>query len=260
MLQFARRVAGCAGVWLAAALLSVAVEAQTQTDLVARVERQLAQARARFQTETNDDAALWEYGRACYDFAQLASNRTERAEIAEQGIAVCRQLIARRPDSVAGHYYLGMNLGQLADTKRNLAALKMVKEMEQEFQKAADLEAGFDHAGPDRNLGLLYLQAPAIISVGSRSKAHQHLQRAVELAPDYPENRLNLCEAYLKWGEYNGALRQIKALKELWPAARRQLDGTSWAPAWQDWEQRLEQAKKKVDASSRVTRSPRVSV
>ena len=150
-----------------------------------------------------------------------------------------------------------MNLGQLADTKRNLAALKMVKEMEREFQAAADLDDRIDYAGPERNLGLLYLQSPVIVSIGSRAKAQQHLRRAVELAPEYPENRLNLIEAGLKWGDRAGARRELKALEEHWPQAQHQLTGETWAASWANWKKRLADAADKLGESLKALESPR---
>jgi len=50
--------------------------------------------------------------RAVMISADFATNNTERAALAEQGIAACRQLLAREPKSAPGHYYLGMNFGQ----------------------------------------------------------------------------------------------------------------------------------------------------
>ena len=35
----------------------------------------------------------------------------------------------------------------------------------------------------------------------------------MELAPRYPENRLNLIEAYLKWGERTGAHRELQGAR-----------------------------------------------
>src|ERR1051326_2638785 len=143
-----------------------------------------------------------------------------------------------------------MNLGQLAQT-RGLGALKLVKQMEGEFTIAKDLDEHFDYAGPDRNLGLLYLGAPVLASIGSRSKARQHLKRAVELAPEYPENRLNLIEAYSKWGDRHDATRELKALEEGWDAARVQFAGEQWFSSWVDWEERLKKVKKKVEEPSK---------
>ena len=75
------------------------------------------------------------------------------------------------------------------------------------------------------DLGLLYRDAPVIGSVGSRTRAREHLRRAVEMAPQYPENRLNLIEAYMKWGERTGAYRELQTLEATWPAARTNFVG-----------------------------------
>ena len=64
-----------------------------------------------------------------------------------------------------------MNLGQLARTEY-LGALTLVKQMEQEFKAAGGLDPQFDHAGPKRNLGLLYRDAPGWpVSIGNPSKS-----------------------------------------------------------------------------------------
>ncbi len=223
-----------------------------QTNLPARFREAYAESRVRYQHDTNDLETAWQFTRACFDLAQAATNNTDRARIADEGIAIGRRLIGRKPDLVQMHYYLGMNLGQLADTKRNLAALRIVDEMEREFEAARKLDEHFDHAGPDRNLGLLYFEAPSFISIGSRSKARQHLQRAVELAPDFPENRLNYLEALLKWGDRSEALRELKAVAERWRAARQGMDALEWSANRPDWEKRFSAAKKKLgdDAKS----------
>jgi hypothetical protein len=150
-----------------------------------------------------------------------------------------------------------MNLGKLADTKRNLSAFKIVKEMEREFQAVRDLDNQFDFAGADRNLGLLYEQAPAVISVGSRSKARQHLLRAAALSADYPENRLNLAEAALRWRDLKTAQRELAALEDLWSSAREKFAGVAWEASWADWNSRLEQLRIKAKQLAKPLASPR---
>jgi tetratricopeptide (TPR) repeat protein len=215
-------------------------------DSYTRIKKVYVEARARYQAATNNSEAGWQFARACFDRAVAATNNAERAKMAEEGIAVLRQVVARDPRVIQAHYYLGMNLGQLADTKRNASALKIVDEMEAEFKAAHDIDEHFDYAGPDRNLGLLYAQAPSLVSIGSRTKARQHLRRASELAPDYPENRLNLIEAYLKWGDRSGAWREYKALEGIWPDAHKKLTGDEWAASWVGWENRFSVVKKKL--------------
>ena len=212
----------------------------------ARAREMFAAAQKRLGAEPTNAVAAWEFARACYDCAEYATNNTERALLAKQGITTCRRALTLDAGSAPAHYYLGMNLGQLARTK-SLGALRIVDEMEREFKAARQLDEHFDFAGPDRNLGLLYLQAPAFASVGSRSKARQHLQRAAQLAPDFPENRLNLAEAYLKWADTDRAARELKTLDKLWPIAHTNLTGAAWAASWFDWEARLKRARQKIE-------------
>jgi hypothetical protein len=125
------------------------------------------------------------------------------------------------------------------------------------FKRACELDAGFNHAGPERTLGLLYRDAPPIASVGSRSKARHHLQRAVELAPGYPDNRLNLIESDLKWGDRNGAVRELKALEAMLPEAREAFAGPAWEASWKEWNQRIVQVRPKVEKPPPSLRTPR---
>jgi tetratricopeptide (TPR) repeat protein len=227
-----------------------------QTGFAAYAQRNFQAAQARYRNAPGEVAAAWTFSRACFDLADLATNKTERASLAEQGIAAAQQAIARASNSAAAHYYLGMNLGQLART-RGLSALKLVNQMQRAFTRAHDLEEQLDWAGPDRNLGLLYRDAPAFASIGSRSKAREHLKRAVELAPRYPENRLNLVETYLNWGEPNSAQRELTVLETTWPGARTNFVGEAWAASWADWEPRLKMLKKKVEGPAKSLGAPR---
>jgi tetratricopeptide (TPR) repeat protein len=196
-------------------------------------------AKARYQTNVNDDALALKFASACFDRADLASKDSVRASMAREGIQVCRRWLQRAPDQAAAHYYLGMNLAQMARTK-NLGALPIVKEMEKEWLATLALDAHCDYAGADRNLGLLYRDAPGFpLSIGSRLKAEQHLQRAVELNPEYPENHLNLIETHLK-RKPSAVAAEYEKLRAILPAARKQFSGPPWQSAWEDWDPRLQ--------------------
>jgi len=220
------------------------------------VRKAFHDAQMRYEKEPRNNEAAWQFARACFDLADLATNNAQRIEIADQGIAACKQLLSRDSNSAPGHYYLGMNLGQVAQT-RGLGALKLVTEMEREFSAARDLDSSFDYAGPDRNLGLLYRDAPAMVSIGSRTRAKKHLQRAVELAPNYPENHLNLIEAYVKWNERNAAHNELKTVEELLPRSRANFGGKAWEASWADWEERLRKIRKKLEEPAKAIPSPR---
>jgi hypothetical protein len=210
----------------------------TITNFYAYYEKIYLAARKSFQAASNDYQLAWQLGRACFDLGEFATNNTQRAAVAAEGIAACRQVVMNKPEWAAGHYYLALNLAQLARTK-SLGALKLVREMERYFNLARGLDPKIDYAGPDRGLGLLHRDAPGWpISIGNKSKARQHLLRAAELAGQYPENPLNLVESYLVWGEKKPALAKLKELEAILGKARTNYVGDPWAASWRDWSNR----------------------
>lgn len=200
-----------------------------------------------YEANTNNAEAAWNFGRACWDMSSLQTDSSAEARYAQEGIDACRAAVALAPGSAPAHYYLGMDLGQLADTRHNLSGFKMVKDIEREFLAAHALDKHFDFAGSSRNLGLLYRDAPSIISIGSRTKSRQYLEEAVELAPEFPENQLNLVESYLKWDYKTEAQRQFGELEKRWPQAQKQFTGVPWQMTWTDWNKRLDAIKKKLE-------------
>jgi hypothetical protein len=223
--------------------------------------QEFIRARDQLQLDANNPTNAWMFARAAFDFAEFSTNDTQRASLARQGIAACRKLIAANPKIAAGHYYLAMNLGQLARTEF-LGALRLVREMEREFQAAAKLDAGFDHAGPERNLGLLYREAPGWpISIGSRHESLPYSEQAARLARDYPENHLNLMESYLKWNNPDAAKKELHTLDSIWSMARTNLAGAKWAQTWVNWSLRRDAARRQLDdqPAARPAKPPKIN-
>ena len=222
----------------------------------AQAERLFYQAQARFQKHSDDPEAAWEFARACFDWADLPANDSHRGEIAQKGIDAARRALERNSRLAAAHYYLALNLGELARTKK-LGALRLVDEMETELKSTITLDPRFDDAGPHRSIGLLYRDAPGWpTSLGSRSKARLHLRKAVELSPDYPDNWLCLLESYLKWGEKNAVDSQLPHVEQVFDRARKTLTGQAWEANWADWEPRWEKIRAKTAALSKHLDSP----
>jgi hypothetical protein len=214
--------------------------------LAARAERLFQEHRTAFVRQPTDATVAWKFSRACFDWAEFATNNPQRAAIAQDGIQAARKALTLDTNLAAAPYYLGLNLGQLARVKR-FSALWLVEEMRDQFEAARRLDSRFDFAGPDRNLGLLYLQAPGWpVSVGNRALARKHLEQAVALEPDYPENRLNLLEARLGWREKEALERELEALTELLPRARNRFAGEAWASGWLDWDRRWNEAQRRA--------------
>ena len=242
---------------LAAVCLPLAIPISSQTPPSQQRARQaLEAARQQYESDRSSVEAAWRLGRAAYDLADLADDKDERKAMADLGIDACRQAIAHDPDAAPAHYYLALNLGQLAQVKR-FSALKLLHQMEHALLTAQKIDPKLDYAGPDRSLGMLYLEAPPYpISVGSRSEARNHLQAAVRLSPEFPENRICLAEAYARWGEARNLETELGAIEKLLPDARTRFDEAKWHTDWHAWEQRLA---KLLKAHDRLDANPKVS-
>jgi tetratricopeptide (TPR) repeat protein len=198
---------------------------------------------------TNAEVA-WKLGRAFFDLAEFPKDKDEQASLAEKGISACKTAVSLSSNSVAAHYYLGLNLGQLSRTK-GLGALRTIGPMQRAFEVSLALDETFDHAGPHRNLGYLFRDAPTWAGIGDRAKAKKHLERAVALDPEYMENRLALLEGRINWKQWDVAARELAAIRAAWPDAKAKVVTAAERAVWWDWEELLRRLSEKIDAKQR---------
>lgn len=228
------------------ALAGTVARADATPEQVARFTRVYESAGDAYRAAPHDVRKAWEFARACFDRAEVISAEKVKASIASEGIAACRAAIKTSPANAPSHYYLGLNLGQLAQTK-SIGALKLVRQMEDTWLTARTLDESFDFAGADRSLGILYSECPRPpLSIGSRDKARRAFERSIKLAPEHPDNRIYFAETLVKWGDDENAREQLKAIDALWDDARKRLSGDEWASAWIDWTRRVEALRKKL--------------
>lgn len=241
-----RRVCALMLACLFGMVATAAADGTQDTVFAHRAEIAFDQAQARYRSQMDNPAAAWDFARTCYDWADWATNKTQRAAIAREGIAACHQSLLFT-NSAAAHYYLAMNMGQLARSE-SLGALKLVRQMESEFLVAAGLDPTADFAGPERGLGLLCRDAPGWpLSIGNRARSRKFLESAVTLAPAYPENVLNLAESELIWSDKVEARKELAALEALWPSAQKTLTGVKWEQSWDDWTKRRDVLRTKLN-------------
>lgn len=221
------------------------VSGQAQTNFFAEAEKAFRAARAAQATNGTNLKAAVELAIAAFDRAEFAKDDDERETIAEVGIKAAREAVAIDAKSAAAHYYLALNLGQLARTKL-LGALKLITEMEREFRRSIELDQKFDYAGGLRALGVLYQETPGWpTSIGSKTKARTCMERALELAPNYPDNHITFMEALGKWKDRETLQVKMKAYGELLPNAKKEFSGSEWDWEWADWDRRWEAIKSK---------------
>lgn len=209
--------------------------------------KQFESARQSYYSGSNDVNIIINFGKSAFEWAEFATNKTQRAQIASEGISACKRGVELAPSNGAVHYWLAMNLAQLARTK-GWSALKIVKEMETEYLTAITLQPEIDYAGPHRLLGLLYRDAPGWpLSIGNKQKAKFHLETAVKLCPDFPDNQLFLIETYLMWGDKKSAQKQFEIAKKIMEDAKKKYVGEQWLASHADWDARWQKILKKLN-------------
>jgi tetratricopeptide (TPR) repeat protein len=229
-----------AGVLAPSALLLLCPRALTEnsaTPAQLAIE-QYSLALSNHTADVNNTTSAWRFAEACFDLAEFSTNDAQRASLAREGITAAKSAIASDPSNPAGHHYLALNLGQLARTKL-FSALGLVKEMERAFLQSIKLDEKFDRAASHRSLAMLYTDAPGWpASIGSRAKARQHFDKALELAPDYPDNHLSALEAYIQWNDQARIRAGILNYKRVLEPAKEKYNSPKWRPYWRDWDAR----------------------
>ena len=203
-----------------------------------RAQRDYEAAGRRWKADTNSIEAAWQFGRACFDLADAATNNTQRAQVAQEGSIASRRATVIDPKLAAGYYYLGLNLGQLARAKP-LSAIGILGDVESAWLSSIALDPKFDYSGAHRAIGVLYRDAPGWpLSLGNRKKSLFHLEKAVEVSSDYPGNRLYLLETWLKWGKKDKARAALDATRKVMDKVPATFTGPAWTEDRTDWERR----------------------
>jgi len=203
-----------------AAFLSPTFRAAEEHHFVAEAETAYRAAQAIYATNQTTQTGI-DLARTAFDYADLAPNDNIRETIANNGITAARSVIASNTNSAGAHYYLALDIGQVARTKM-LGALRLLTEMEKELKIVIQLDPKLDYAGACRTLGVLYLEAPGWpTSVGSKTKARANLEKALELAPEFPDNYLSYMEALVKWREWKTLTEKLSDYKASIPAAKQ---------------------------------------
>jgi tetratricopeptide (TPR) repeat protein len=162
--------------------------------------------------------ALWRGAKACARLAEeYYSDKNRRAQFADKGTSYAKKAVAVDNKRVEGQYYRGINMGLLSTTK-TVGAYLMVSKVVKAAQAAARANELFDHAGPVRLLGQIYVKAPPWpASVGDLDEGLKHLKRSVELAPEYPQNHLFYGDALYADASYDEAAAEYRRVLDTPP-------------------------------------------
>jgi hypothetical protein len=165
--------------------------------------------------------------RDAYVAGKRAPEREQRRALFARGVAAARALLARDPDDPEGLLWLAANLGAEALERGKLSALRALPEMERLLLRLEARAPLHDHAAAARTLGRLYHKAPALISIGSMSRARDFFERALARAADYPPNQVLAADFFADAGDADRARALARAYLAA-PAPEDLPDASEW--------------------------------
>ena len=235
-------------VWCAALLAVTVSGARTASPVYASgadaaVERgdrayahgQLREALAAYQTAVGEDAA--NFGALC-GLARVESELSEGAPGEERrrqvaaAVEHARAAIKVAPDNAHGHIWLAVALGLEAQMEGPKTRAGLWREIKSELDRAIGIDPGIARAYLERGLwnrrlasrglwerGVSKVLLAHVPSGASMDNAVRDLEKAVELAPEDIQCRMELARTYLKLDRFGDARRELERAVTI-PAGR----------------------------------------
>lgn len=145
--------------------------------------------------------ALWKAARTDAWLAGYSSDNVERERHARSGLVYANTALKLKPEGAEALFYHAVLAGFLGDLDNDYG-LDAVSKIETNTKLLIERDQDVAHGGPWRVLGVLQLRAPGPpVSIGSLRNGKKNLEKALEKAPDWPENHLYMAEAEFLWAK-----------------------------------------------------------
>lgn len=127
----------------------------------------------------------------------------------QRGIDAAKQALTHHPNSLAGHFLLGVNYTGYGSTKGILNSLALVNPIMESMEAVIKRDPSFDGGGAYRVLGRVYYKLPGLFG-GSNAKSIEYLRLAIKYGPRRWQSHIFLAETLLD----EGAKDQARSLLE----------------------------------------------
>ena len=172
-------------------------------------------------------ARLGEEARLLHFLAVATGDGGPRDRYREAGRTLAKRALEQDPRQPAALLWWTAHRGAQATALNPFQAVKIAKEIEQTLLRLREVAPDYDSSAADRVLGIVYQVAPAVVSIGSKDKAREHLNAALRRHPEHPGNLLSAAKYLLE----NGDCPKAKDLAQRVLASRAltdPLEGPPW--------------------------------
>jgi TRAP transporter T-component len=160
---------------------------------------------------TTDYEIAWRLSRAFFFTGQESHDRETARSLHTRGGASGRAATLARPDNVAGHFWLGVNLALLAQSERLPKSILHAWLALRTLRRAIAIAPAYHGAGPLRVVARLQHKLPAVLGGGVK-RAQLNFERALNLAPANTVTRVYFAELLLQIGDVARARHELEQI------------------------------------------------
>jgi len=186
-------------------------------DALYRERENLASARkaadiwlARLIANPKDFASAWKLAQARYWLGTNGLPEPQRKGALEAGIEAARMAIAIDATKPEGHFWLGANMGALAEAFGVRQGMKYRGPIREALEATLKLSPAFLQGSADRGLGRWYFKVPGLFG-GSNKKSEQHLRQSLTYNPNSVVSHLFLADTLADMGRKDEARKEYQA-------------------------------------------------
>ncbi|HVF31068.1 MAG TPA: tetratricopeptide repeat protein [Pyrinomonadaceae bacterium] len=160
----------------------------------------------------------WTFAKHNYLLGKFSPNEDEAEEALEMGRDAGKIASRLEPHKPEGHFWYAANLGELAKRSPITVGLMSVDDIKESMGKVVELQP--DYQGASAYDALAQVELGTKLKGGDALKAVDYLEKGLQLAPENPNIRLHLAEAYLAVKRDAEARKQLDHLLAVKPDPR----------------------------------------
>ncbi|MBD3285377.1 tetratricopeptide repeat protein [candidate division WOR-3 bacterium] len=154
----------------------------------------------------NDANALWRTARLYCLLGDDESAKEKKLFYYQKAEDNAEDAKAHGPGIPESHFWYGVALGRIGQTKGVLNSLNLAGPVKKAFEKALTLNSKFTPAMD--GLGVWYMEVPGIAG-GSLEKSEEYFKNGLAIESNYTLLRVDLAKLYIKQKKYSDARTQL---------------------------------------------------
>ena len=157
----------------------------------------------------------WAFAKYNFFLGRFSGDKDEAEKSLGQGRDAGRIAARLEPEKPDGHFWYAANLGELSKRSPITVGLRSVGDIKESMSKVIELQPPYE--GASAYDALAQVELATRLKGGDAQKAVGFLEKGLALAPDNPNIRLHLGEAYLAVKRDAEARTQLQSLLQMKP-------------------------------------------